>query len=389
MNRSVFDQSTRLGVLGGGQLGKMLAQAAADWHFPLHILDRDASVPAAPYTKYFQVGSFKSEADVLAFGRTMDVLTIEIEHIHTGALRQLVAQGKRVHPHPDALEIIKDKGLQKKFYQKHGLPTAPFELFDSADSIREAVQQGRWSYPFVQKARTGGYDGRGVAIIRTPIDLQEKLLPVASVVEELIPFRAELAVIVARTPSDEQLAYPVVSMEFNPEVNLVEYVRCPAPIEPALAERATAIALRTARAFKVSGLLAVELFLTENGDILINEVAPRPHNSGHHTIEACLTSQFQQHLRAVLDLPLGSTELIRPAVMLNILGAPNQEGPTSYERLEPLLNQAGVFVHLYGKKTTKPYRKMGHVTVLANTETEAYQTAKALQAYCWTTVAAH
>ncbi len=386
---SVLNGSPRLGILGGGQLGKMLAQAAADWHFPIHILDRNRSFPAAPYATNFVEGNFRDSEDVLAFGRPLDVLTIEIEHIHTGALRQLLEEGKTVHPHPDVLDVIKDKGRQKQFYQQHGLPTAPFELFPAAEAIREAVSTGRWPLPFVQKARTGGYDGRGVAVIRTEEELQKKLLPVPSLLEELVPFSQELAVIVARNQRDEQVAFPVVSMEFNEEANLVEFIRCPAPIDPEIADRATALALRTARAFKLSGLLAVELFLTADGELLINEVAPRPHNSGHHTIEACLTSQFQQHLRGVLNLPLGPTDLLRPAVMLNILGAPHQNGPVDYSPLAPLWREPGVYLHLYGKAQTKPFRKMGHITVLGETEAEAYARAKQLQEHCWTRAIRH
>jgi len=368
-------QGYRLGVLGGGQLGKMLGIAAADWHLPICFLDRSARFPAGGIGPCFTEGSFAEYEDVLAFGRQMDAVTIEIEHVHVEALMELEREGVPVHPHPQALAIIKDKGLQKQFYIDHQFPTTPFALYDSEDEIRRAVQSGELGLPFVQKTRTAGYDGKGVQRIGAEEDL-ELLLPGPSLVEQQIDIDRELAVIVARNPSGEVAAFPMVEMEFNPRANLVEFLLCPARVSRELAREAEALAIRLIKTFDVCGLLAVEFFLSEEGELLVNEVAPRPHNSGHHTIDSCATSQFQQHLRAVLDLPLGSTELQQPAVMVNILGAPEHHGPPRYEGLEDCLHLPGVHLHLYGKEITKPFRKMGHATVTAAKAGDAIELAQ-------------
>lgn len=364
-------ETKTLGILGGGQLGKMLCRAATDWHQPVHVLDASDDFPAAPYATVFQTGDFRSTQDVLAFGRTVDVLTIEIEHIDTAALHQLVAEGVKVFPQPAVIDIIKDKGLQKRFYRKHELPTAPFELFTDEAAVREAVAEGRWRYPFVQKARTGGYDGRGVAVIRNAQDLAEKILPGACLLEELADIDKELAAVVARGEDGEIRVFPCVEMAFHPTANLVEYLLCPASIPGDTQRAVNELARQTAEAYGVVGLLAVELFLNKDGSIWVNEVAPRPHNSGHHTIEACVTSQYQQHLRAVLGLPLGNTDLVRPAAMANILGSPGHTGPAVYEGLDAVMAMPGVYPHIYGKETTKPFRKMGHLTAVADTLEQA------------------
>jgi 5-(carboxyamino)imidazole ribonucleotide synthase len=358
----------------------MMALAAGPLHLPYHTLDQDESFPAAPYSTRFVAGDFRSEADVLAFGRQVDVLTIEIEHVHTGALHQLQAEGVIVHPDPSVLDIIKDKGLQKLFYQSHELPTSDFDLYPDEASIRAAVSSEELQLPFVQKARTGGYDGRGVVLIRDAEDLQTKLLPGASLVEQLVDIEKELAVIVARNERGQIKSFPVVEMVFDPEANLVDYLLGPAQIPPAVAAEATLIAEATATAFNVCGLLAVELFLTKAGTILINEVAPRPHNSGHHTIESCVTSQFAQHLRAVLNLPLGDTRLHGFGAMLNILGEPGYTGPVHYEGLDQALALPGVYAHLYGKTETRPFRKMGHFTVVGQELAEVQETIQQLKA---------
>ncbi len=361
--KPILNSDFKLGVLGGGQLGKMLALAAGNWHLPLYMLDEKKDFPAAPFS-YFTEGSFRDYDDVYRFGRQMDVLTIEIEHVNTEALHQLVKEGVIVHPAPDRLEIIKDKGRQKEFYNRHNLPTAPFQLYDSAEAVRTAIDQGQIELPFVQKSRTAGYDGRGVALIRTAADLEAKLLPGACVIETLVPIEKELAVIVARNARGEVKTFPTVEMTFNPEANLVEFLLCPAQINAAIARAAEELAVSVIEAYDLCGLLAVELFLTESGELLINEVAPRPHNSGHHTIDSCYTSQFEQHLRAILNLPLGSTMMKSPSVMVNILGAEGYQGTALYEGLEDCLAIEGVKIHLYGKTITKPFRKMGHATVL-------------------------
>ena len=369
----------KLGILGAGQLGKMTAIAAANWQLPLWALDKQADYPAAPYIQRLVCGNFNDEKDVLAFGKEVDLLTIEIEHVNTAALHQLQAEGLRIHPAPQILDTIKDKGLQKLFYQQHQLPTAAFTLFDHAEQLREALDTGQLHYPFVQKSRTDGYDGRGVAVIKDASSLH-KLLPGACVVEQLVDIDKEVAVIVARNESGEVKAFPVVEMYFHPEANLVDRLLAPARISDQQAQAATALAIRTAAAFDVCGLLAVEMFIDRQGQLLVNEVAPRSHNSGHHTIESCAVSQFEQHLRAVLNLPLGDTRLLRPAVMLNLLGDDGFSGPAKYRGIEEALALPGVSVHLYGKTHTQPFRKMGHITVTADTLEEAMRIADRIEA---------
>ncbi|NRB52231.1 MAG: 5-(carboxyamino)imidazole ribonucleotide synthase [Saprospiraceae bacterium] len=366
----------KLGILGGGQLGKMLAMAAGPWHYPIHMLDESTAFPAGPYSMGFTEGSFKAYDAVLAFGRQMDVVSIEIEHVNTEALEQLEKEGITVHPAPRALKIIKDKGLQKQFYSKHGIPTSSYQLFDTEAELRAAIKSGKLAFPFVQKSRTAGYDGKGVALIKDESSLS-KLLPGASLIEELVDIQKELSVVAARNERGEIATFPLVEMEFNEEANLVEFLLCPARVASEVEAEADQLARKVIEAFDICGLLAVELFWTKSGDILVNEVAPRPHNSGHHTIESCLTSQFQQHLRGVLNLPLGSTKATSPAVMLNLLGEPGHTGPAYYQGFEDCLAIDGVYIHLYGKAITKPFRKMGHITVLGERVEDAI--AKAMK----------
>lgn len=368
----------KLGILGGGQLGKMLAIAAAPMHWPLWALDKSLQSPAAPYVSRFVTGDFKDYDDVLEFGRQVDVLTIEIEHVNTDALLRLREEGVTIHPDPDKLLIIKDKGLQKQFYVERSLPTAPFRLFEQPQDIREAVQSGDLDLPFVQKTRTAGYDGRGVAIFRKEEEL-ENLLDGASLVEPLMPIEKEIAVIVAKNERGEIRAFPPVEMVFHPTANLVEFLLSPARIPGEVARAAEDLAVSAIQAYDLCGLLAVEMFMDSRGELLINEVAPRPHNSGHHSIEGNITSQFEQHLRAVLNLPLGSTEIIQPSAMLNLLGAPGHAGPARYNGIEQVLAEADAHVHLYGKAETRPYRKMGHLTVCAPTVEEVMEKAKRLE----------
>ena len=372
----------KLGILGGGQLGKMLCQAGADWHLPIYVLDQDDSFPAANYATVFERGDFRDASDVLAFGRRLDVVTIEIEHIDTAALKKLEAGGVKVYPQPDKIDLIKDKGLQKAFYAERGIATTPFKLYDGAEAARRAVLGGEWAYPFVQKSRTGGYDGQGVAVIRSEKDLVSKLLDAPCLIEEMADIDKELAVIVARSVSGEIAVFPTVEMEFHPTANLVEFLICPAAIDGDTNARAAALARKVVAEMEIVGLLAVELFLTKDGEILVNEVAPRPHNSGHHTIEACMTSQYEQHLRAILDLPLGPTDLLRPAAMINLLGAEGHTGPAVYEGWKDLLAIPEVYPHLYGKAETRPFRKMGHVTALGDTVAQARERATLAREAC-------
>ncbi len=371
----MFSTTQKIGILGGGQLGKMLCLAAAPWDFKTYILDASADYPAGQVCTGFTVGDFNNYDDVLAFGQDKDVLTIEIEHVNTAALHALEAQGKVVHPSPRALDIIKDKGLQKAFYRDNEIPTAHFELFDDEKKLVEAIESGRWKLPLVQKTRTAGYDGKGVAMLRTSEDLKTKLLSGACLAEALAPIQTEIAVIAARNIHDEVSIFPPVEMDFHPEANLVELLLCPARISPLVAAEAEALAEQVIRTFDVCGLLAVEMFLTTDGQLLVNEVAPRPHNSGHHTIDSAQTSQYQQHLRAICNLPLGDTRQLQPAVMLNLLGEPDHKGPVHYDGVGECLALDGVHIHLYGKALTSPFRKMGHVTITGETIQDAMQKA--------------
>lgn len=380
MRQKYINSDFKLGILGGGQLGKMMALAVGNWHLPIYFLDQSKDFPAGPYGMGFTEGNFKDYDDVYAFGKDKDVLSIEIEHVNTDALLALEAEGVVIHPAPKQLNIIKDKGLQKQFYADHKLPTAPFKLYKDKASLLDAIGQGERSYPFVQKSRTAGYDGKGVAVINEESDLG-KLLEGPSMVEDKVAINKELAVIVARNPSGEIKSYPTVEMEFNPIANLVEFLISPAQITAEQEAEAQKIAKETIEAYGLCGLLAVELFLDLEGNILINEVAPRPHNSGHHTIDSSYTSQFEQHIRAVLDLPLGSTKEKAPVgIMVNLLGEAGHTGPADYQGLKELLSMEGVYPHIYGKEVTKPFRKMGHATILGEHIEETKARAKAAQA---------
>jgi 5-(carboxyamino)imidazole ribonucleotide synthase len=365
----------RVAILGGGQLGKMLCIAAAPLDIKTLILDEADDFPAARLCHQFYAGSFKDYDDVLRIGRDADVITVEIEHVNTDALRQLVAEGKQVHPHPDILDTIKDKGLQKQFYARHDIPTSDFQLFEDTAAVKTALSNGHIVVPFVQKSRLAGYDGKGVHIVRTDADL-DGLIPGPCVIEPLEDIALEVAVIVARSTNGELSTFDAVTMDFHPTANLVEWLVCPSGLSAMEQIEAEALAVRVTEAYQICGLLAVELFLTRDGRWLVNEVAPRPHNSGHHTIEACITSQFQQHLRAICGLPLGDTTLRAPAVMVNLLGEAGYTGPVQYLGAETCLAMKGVNIHLYGKQTTKPFRKMGHATIIGDTLDEAREKAR-------------
>lgn len=367
-----------IGICGGGQLGKMLCEAASAWDWKTAVLDQSPDDPAARLAHRFVQGDYTRYEDVLNFGKDVDVLTIEIEKVNLEALIELEKMGKIVHPSPAALGIIRDKAFQKQFFIDQGLPTAPQRLFEYKEDILKALQEGAIEIPFVQKLRSGGYDGRGVAIVRTLEDMS-LLLDGQSLVEPLVEIEAEVAVIAARNLNGEIKTFPPVAMAFHPEANLVEYLYCPSGLGPALELEATQIAQAAIESLDICGLLAVELFLTSDGDWLINEVAPRPHNSGHHTIECCNVSQFQQHLLAICNLPLIDPQLQLPGVMVNLLGEEGYEGPVRYLGVEQALRLGSVYVHLYGKKTTKPFRKMGHITVANRSVSQAIRTANFLK----------
>jgi len=353
----------KIGILGGGQLGKMLCQAASKMSLNIHILDQARSFPAGQICSHFTEGDFKDPEAVLAFGKEMDLLTIEIEAVNTDALKELSAEGKDVYPQPEIVEIIKDKGLQKNFYEKNGIPSSPFRLYENKEEIKAALESGELNYPFVQKLRQGGYDGRGVQVIRSADELPD-LLVGPSIIESLVDIDKELSVIVARNLDGEIKCYPPAEMIFNHEANLLDHQICPARIADDLSDTAIDIATKVASSYGIVGLLAVELFVDQDGMILVNEVAPRPHNSGHHTIEAAVTSQYEQHLRAILNLPLGDTGLISNSILLNVLGEKGASGAAQISGLESCLAQKGVHIHLYGKAISKPFRKMGHVTII-------------------------
>ena len=373
MNSSKF-YNKKLGILGGGQLGKMLCIAAADWHIETYVLDPNSDCSAAHICNKFIVGSFTNFTTVYEFGKMVDLLTIEIENVNIEALLQLQQEGKEIHPNPKVIKIIKDKGLQKQFFLDHHLNTSNFIFCNSVAEIISLIDENKIEFPFVQKLRTEGYDGRGVAIIQTKNDLF-KLLDAASIIEPKVKIEKELSVIAARDVFGNIECFTTVEMVFDDEANLVKYLICPASISEEINSQAIKLATKTIKAFNMVGLLAVEMFLDEHDNVLINEVAPRPHNSGHHTIENAFTSQFEQLIRAVMGLPLGTTKMILPAVMLNVLGEKNFSGNAIYEGIENCLAQEGVHIHLYGKTETRPNRKMGHVTIINESIDKAKSTA--------------
>lgn len=370
----------KIGILGGGQLGKMLAQEASKLDMSIHFLDKDRSFPAAKVCPDFTEGDFNNYEDVLRFGRNMQVVSIEIEHVNTKSLHQLESEGILVFPQAKLLDLIKDKGLQKLFYKEHGFATAPFMLFEDKSAVLNALQEKTIQFPFVIKSRTGGYDGRGVAIINSEADLG-LLFDTPCLVEQLAKINKELSVIAIRAQDGNCVVYPTVSMDFHPTANLVEYLICPATIPSNVAEEAQAIAKQLINKLGIIGILAIEMFYLEDGGIWINEIAPRPHNSGHHTLDNGATSQFENHLRALCGLQLGDPNYKELAIMINILGEPPYIGNAIYQNLNQILALPGVHVHLYGKTETRPYRKMGHVTVTGNDLNSCLEKANFVKQY--------
>ncbi len=355
-------QKTKIGVLGGGQLGRMMIQNAINFNLDISILDPDPNAPCAHLVEDFQVGKLTDEQRVYEWGSQFDLITIEIENVSVTALKRLQKDGIKVFPQPEVIELIQDKRKQKTFYKANRIPTAEFVLTDS----KEQVASFQEMLPAVNKLGREGYDGRGVQIIRTEADL-EKAFEQPSLLEHLVDFEKELSVIVARNERGEVSTFPVVEMSYHPEHNLVEFLFSPALISKEIENQAIELAKDVIQKLDMIGLLAVEMFLTKDGHLLVNEVAPRTHNSGHHTIEANSTSQFEQHLRAVLNLPLGLPDSISSAAMVNLLGEEGYTGDAIYHGLEDCLAMPGVYIHLYGKKTTKPFRKMGHITIISET----------------------
>ncbi|WP_278591207.1 5-(carboxyamino)imidazole ribonucleotide synthase [Capnocytophaga ochracea] len=370
-----FSSDFTLGILGGGQLGKMLLTETRKFDITTKVLDPSPDAPCRIACNTFVQGNLTDFNTVYNFGKDVDVLTIEIENVNVEALEKLQTEGVKVYPSPQTIKNIQNKATQKQFYATHGIPTASFQVFQNTESLKKAINEQQLTLPFVWKSARFGYDGNGVKIVRQLTDLN--LLPNDQcIAESLVPFKKELAVIVARNAKGQVCTYPVVEMEFHPEANQVEYVLCPARIKEAVAQKARTIAIQVAQAFEVVGLLAVELFQTENDEILVNEVAPRPHNSGHYSIEAAYTNQFEQHLRAILNLPLGSTESKVAGVMVNLVGAEGYQGKVVYENIEQIMAMEGVTPHIYGKKETRPFRKMGHVTIVNPNINKARQIAE-------------
>lgn len=349
----------KIGILGGGQLGRMFLQEAANYPLQVKILDPDPQAPCAHLCDEFVCGDFNDEATVFAFGQDCDAIGIEIEHVNVAALKRLQAQGKRIVPEPAVLEIIQDKGRQKAFYAEHGIPTAPFYLAaNAADIDTQAL-------PFVQKTRTGGYDGKGVQIIRNAADAAQ-LWDVPSVIESLCPIAKEIALIFVADGKSNVRTYPAAEMVFDPVLNLVDVVQMPAEISPEIAAQVDKICRQLAAAFAGAGVFAVEMFVTQSGEVWVNETACRVHNSGHPSIEACPSSQFDQMLRLLADYPLGSTQLLSAAAMINLIGAEGEQGAAEMRDLPALLAQEQVYLHWYGKHQVRSGRKMGHITLTAS-----------------------
>lgn len=370
-----FSSDFTLGILGGGQLGKMLLQETRKFDIKTIVLDPSSEAPCKIACNEFFQGDLMDFDTVYQFGKKADLVTFEIEAVNVQALEKLEEEGIEVFPSSKSLKIIQNKAKQKIFYQENDIPTAGFEVFSSTEILKQSISEGRTPLPLVWKSSEFGYDGNGVKVIKHISDF-DQLPNTHCIAERLINFKTELAVIVARNVSGEIKTYPVVEMEFHPEANQVEYVICPARIKETISEKAREIALKVANTFEIAGLLAVEMFLTQDDEILVNEVAPRPHNSGHYSIEASFCSQFEQHLRAVLGLPLGSTESKMAGVMVNLVGQEGYSGDVFYENIEKIMALKGVTPHIYGKRQTRPFRKMGHITIVDNDVKKAREIAQ-------------
>ncbi|OAG28237.1 5-(carboxyamino)imidazole ribonucleotide synthase [Thermodesulfatator autotrophicus] len=364
----------RLGILGGGQLGKMMAQKAKKMGFYVTVLDPTPEAPAAQVSDKQIIGDFHDAEKIRELVEQSDVTTYDLEHVNTKALKRLLKEGHRIYPSPDLLETIQDKFKQKEMLARLGAPLPKFR------KVKTTEELSSFGFPVVQKACKGGYDGRGVVVLKSQEDV-EKALPGETYIEEFVEFEKELAVIVARGINGERKVYPVVEMVFDERANICDLVIAPARIDKNLAEEAQKIAINIAEKLEIVGVLAVEMFLTKDKRVLVNELAPRPHNSGHYTIEACATCQFEQHVRAIAGLPLGSTKLLSPAVMINLLGEEGFEGPPLIEGLEEALSISGLSFHFYGKKITKPFRKMGHVTIVDDDLEKAIETVEKVKKF--------
>ena len=358
-----FSSNFKLGILGGGQLGKMLLYETLRYDIYTKVMDPNENAPCQNICNEFVIGDLTDYDDVVRFGEKMDVITIEIENVNTNALEYLESKGKKVFPSSKTLRIIQNKSLQKDFYSENNLPTSGYKNYFNLDQVKNDLKNNVITLPAVWKSAKFGYDGKGVKILNNFTDLNN-IPNVACLIEEKVSISKEISVIVARNQKSQEAYFPVVEMEFNPDSNLVDYIMCPAVISNEIQEKAIKIALDTAKKMNCIGLLAVELFVTTKNHVLINEVAPRPHNSGHHTIECCMTSQFDQHLRCILNLPLSITDLKTPGIMINLVGQNQTEGDVIYQNIDKVLNYPGLSAHIYGKKKSRLNRKMGHITIV-------------------------
>lgn len=364
----------KVGILGGGQLGRMLLQAAANYPVETYVLEADAACPAAHLCNHFVQGKITDFDTVYQFGKELDAITIEIEAVNIDALEKLELEGKKIYPKPSVLRIIQNKILQKQYYKEHSIPTAAFVVTEN----KTALQQQQSFLPAVHKIGRGGYDGRGVQLLNMPSDIALGF-DAPSVLEKKVDVRKELAQLIAVDQQGKMVLYPPVEMIFNKQLNLLDYQLSPADITKEILWKVEAIALAVVRNFNSPGLFAVELFLDMNNDVLVNETAPRVHNSGHHTIEAHYSSQFDMVWRIILGYPLGNTKAILSSAMINIIGSEGYSGPVKYDGLAEVLGIDNAFVHLYGKQQTKPGRKMGHVTLLSAEKTDLVHKANKIK----------
>ena len=378
MNMKTNFLKKKLGILGGGQLGKMLINVARKWSIQTYILDPNPDCPASKCCDLFFNGDFNSYEDVYNFGKKVDIITIEIEHVNVKALYRLEDEGVAVYPSPSNIELIQNKGVQKDFFKKNKIPTSNYKRFDNKKTLSEYIYRIESGYPFIWKSETMGYDGKGVRLVKSLSDLDE-INGNSCVIEDVVDIKHELAVLVARNNSGESKSFPVLEMEFNQKSNQVEYVILPSRISKKIKLKSLKIADLVSKSLNHIGLIAVELFCTHNDDVLVNEIAPRVHNSGHLTIESCITSQFEQHIRAIYDMSLGSVNQILPGVMVNLVGENNHNGEAFYRNIDKAFDLDGVFPHIYGKKITKPNRKMGHITIIDEKLEKAILKARVLK----------
>ena len=373
-----FSSNFKLGILGGGQLGKMLLSESIRYDIFSKVLDPNPNAPCSTIANEFTVGDLTNYQDVINFCEDVDVVTVEIENVNSDALAFLESKGKKVFPSASTLKTIQNKSIQKDFYKKNNLPTSKYKNYNSLAELLNDFNKNKIQLPAVWKSAKFGYDGKGVKIIENSDDLNS-LPDVECLIEDKVAIKKEISVIVARNEDGEQACFPIVEMEFNPISNLVEYIMCPADISKELEDCAVSVAIKTAQRLNCVGLLAVELFITNEDEILINEVAPRPHNSGHHTIECCITSQFDQHIRSILNLPLGNPAIKIPGIMVNLVGENKVEGDVVYQNINKVLEMDGVYTHIYGKKKSRLNRKMGHITVANKDISEAIHIGKKIK----------